>query len=216
MCQVAVNGAIAQALQTTLSRELEGRFLSIGGGGTGSVEVVLAANEEELAGELVGRHGNAIEVTVGALAYPIAMATAVCSDRPEQSSIPGLRVDVAVPAEPVSAAGVVPAQLTVTLTNDGSSPITFGSGAAIGTILDESGNVVSAPASSLMGDLGVTVDLAPGESMELPLMITTASCDPRLGYALPPGTYQLTAGVQHSEGDLTTLQSPPIPITIGE
>ncbi len=100
------------------------------------------------------------------------------------------------------------------LTNEGDTPISFGSGTARGTILDLSGNVVSSPTYSL-ADVGIGVDLAPGTSMELPAVVSTASCDPQLGYTLPAGDYQLVAEVQHSDGDTTTLHSPPIPIVVG-
>ena len=111
---------------------------------------------------------------------------------------------------------MVPAELTVTLTNDGQLPIRFARGTAVGIVLDATGNVVSAPASAVVGDVGIAVDLAAGESMDLPLVVSTASCDPELGYRLPPGDYLLAASVQHSNGDVMTLRSPPIPITIGE
>ena len=75
---------------------------------------------------------------------------------------------------------------------------------------------MSAPASAVVGDVGIAVDLAAGESMDLPLVVSTASCDPELGHRLPPGDYLLAASVQHSNGDVMTLRSPPIPITIGE
>jgi hypothetical protein len=215
VCQVAVSGAVAQAMQATLVRDLEGRFLSIGRGSS-AIEVVVAANEAQLAGELLARFGDAVEVTVGALAYPLDSAIPVCADPPHSASIPGLRIDVVAPTEPISAAGVVPLSLTVTLTNAGGTPIQFGSGTATGMILDELGNVVSSSSSMALADLGIAVDLAPGESMELPLVVTTASCDPQLGYVVPPGGYELVAAVQHSDGDTTTLHSPPVPIVVGK
>jgi hypothetical protein len=215
VCQVAINGSTAQALQSTLAGELEGRFMSIGSGGTGPLEVTLAANEEELAGELVARYGSSIAVRVGALAYPIGTASSVCVDAPPASTVPGLRIGITAPTEPLSAAGVEPAQLTVVLHNDGDTPIRFSSGTAVGTILDGTGRVVSALVAN-MADVGIAVDLRPGTSTELPLVVSTASCDPAIGYTLPPGPYRLTAGVHHADGESTTLHSPPVPITIGD
>lgn len=215
VCQVAVSGGVADAVQATLVKELQGRFLSIGRGG-GAIEVSLAANEEELAGELMSRYGDAIDLTVGALAYPLEDAEEVCEDSPAGEDVHGLRIEVVAPTDPVSAAGVTPLQLSVVLTNDGESRIQFGSGTAIGTILNTSGDVVSSSSTVAIGDAGIGVDLGPGESMELPLVVSTASCDPALGYALPPGEYQLVAAVQHSDGDTTTLQSRPVPIVVGE
>lgn len=214
VCQVAVSDEVAQAVEATLVRELDGRFLSIGRGG-GAIEVVLAANEELLASELIARYGDAIEVTVGALAYPLDQASEVCEEPPAATSLPGLRIDVVPPAGPVSAAGVEPLQLTVVLTNEGSDPISFVSGTARATILDLSGTVVSSASTVLIGDVGTVVDLRPGASTELAMVVTTASCDPRLGYVLPPGNYQLIANVQHSNGDTMTLTSSSTPIVVG-
>ena len=214
VCQVAVSGGVAQAVEATLAKELEGRFLSIGRAG-GSIEVVLAADEEGLADDLLSRYGDAVHVRVGALAFPLEDAEAVCDDPDPSTDVPGLRIEVVAPAEPISAAGVTPLQLHVELTNDGDIPIQFDSGTAVGTILDLSGKVVSASGTILIADVGFGVDLGPGASTELPLMVSTASCDPELGYVLPPGEYQLVAAVQHSDGDTTTLHSPPVPIVVG-
>lgn len=216
VCQVPVNGATGQAIQNTLSKELGGRFLSIGSSGMGPVDVVLAADEEQLAGQLVARYGGAIAVRVGALAYPIDTATAACAEPPAPSSMPGLRVEVAPPAGPVTAAGVQPAQLTVVLTNEGDTPVDLPvGGTAVGTILDADGNVVSAAPLDSVSLALAHVDLDPGESAELPLAVSTASCDPSLGYTLPAGDYRLVATVGLSGADSTSLTSLPIPITVG-
>lgn len=215
VCHVAVSGNVAQAMQDTLVRELEGRILSIGRG-RGAIEITLAANEELLAGELLARYGDAVEITVGALAFPLEEAEAVCDDPPTGNSLPGLRIEVIAPSEPVSATGVMPLELTVVLTNDSDTPIQFGSGTAIGTILDQAGEVVSSSTVFAIADVGIGVDLAPGQSMQLPLVASTASCDPALGYTLPPGDYRLVAAVQHSDGDTMRLHSPPVPIVVGE
>lgn len=212
VCQVALPGDVAQALQAQLADQLEGRFLSIGQG-TGAIEVVLASDEAALAGDLHARYGDAIELTVGALAYPIEEAVSVCGDPPAGNTVPGLVIEIVRPVEPISAPGLDPADLTVTLTNVGASPIRFNSGVATGTILDTNGNVVNSNTLPLAA-LGIQIDLAPGASTELPLLVSTASCDPTLGYTLPPGTYQLVAAVPHIDGEVTTLGSEPTSIAI--
>jgi len=67
VCQVAITGAEAQALQTQLSRELAGRFASISVGTSGSVEVVLLVGEEATGSQLSNQYGDAVVVTYGAL-----------------------------------------------------------------------------------------------------------------------------------------------------
>jgi hypothetical protein len=213
VCQVAVSGTVADAIQATLVNELEGRFLSIGRGRS-AIEVVLAPDEEALAGKLIARYGDAISVTVGALPYPGDPATSICPAAPAPNRLPGLKVAIVPPRGPLTTAGVEPFRLTVTLTNVGDSPVQFVSGTASGTILDEDGNVVSANNVAL-ADLGIPVDLGPGESTELPLVASSSSCDPQLGYVIPPGNYRMIAEIQHSNGINTTLHSEPLPVEIG-
>ncbi|MCX6522200.1 MAG: hypothetical protein NTZ21_16200 [Actinobacteria bacterium] len=67
VCQVAITGAEAQALQTQLSRELAGRFASIGVGTSGAVDVVLLPGEEATGSQLSAQYGNAVVVTYGEL-----------------------------------------------------------------------------------------------------------------------------------------------------
>ncbi len=88
VCQVAMSGVVAQAVQATLTAELAGRFVSIGRG-MGPLEVTLAPTEAQLAGELVARYGDAIEVTVGALLYPIEDAVIGVCGRAGRRKSPG-------------------------------------------------------------------------------------------------------------------------------
>ena len=210
VCQAAVSGEVAQAIAATLVDELDGRFLSIGRG-IGPVEVGLAPDEEMLAGELLARYGEAIELTVGALAYPIENAVSVCAAVPDPNPLPGLEIELHDQPESVTADGHGRLDLAVTLTNVGDAPIRFGSGTATGTVLDLSGNPVSSSDSVAIADVGMPVDLAPGASTELPLAADTSSCDPSLGYAVPPGNYQIVIAIPH---DGATLYSAPLPIVI--
>lgn len=212
VCQVSVAGEVARQLEAQLVGELQGRFLSIGRGGAG-VRVTLPADQVALAGELRERYGDAVELTIGALAYPIEDATSVCPEPPTGRQLPGLSVEIVAPSGPISAPGMQTADLVVTLSNTGESPIRFESGAATGTILDAEGQVVNADVMGTAG-VGIPVDLAPGATTELPLSVSTVSCDPALGYALPPGDYALIAAIFHFDGESTTLLSSPIPITV--
>jgi len=210
VCQVAISGAVAQQLRTDLVAELQGRFLSIGLGGPG-IEIVVAADEETLAAELVDRYGPAVTVRVGALAYPLDTATAVCDNPPAGDTLPDLDIEIVAPSEPLTYEGVTPSQLTLSLRNLSAEPVRFLSGTATATFLDSSGRVVSSNAGISIGDAGIPVDLAPGASTELPLVASSASCDPRLGYTLPPGDYQLIAEVPR---DGTILASSPRTVTV--
>jgi hypothetical protein len=215
VCQVALPGEASQALSAALTAELAGRFLSISQGG-GPVQITLPATEEALAGELVDRYGDAVELTVGVLPYPIERASAVCDDPGGIDPPAGLELAVVPPSAPLVLGGVQPSSFEVALANVGNSPIQFLTGTAIGTILDTNGNVVGSSANIALADVGVSVDLAPGATTTLPGVVGTASCDPRLGYVLPPGDYLLVATVSSNDGSThTQLRTPAQPIAVG-
>jgi hypothetical protein len=46
-----------------------------------------------------------------------------------------------------------------------------------------------------VGGVGVSAKLKPGESQTISLFGGTASCDPKIGFALPPGTYDVITEV---------------------
>lgn len=211
VCQVPISGREAQALEATLVAELSGRFLSIGRGSSGVVDVAVRASEVELARELHDRYGDAVSLRVGALAYPIESAENVCIDPPTERNLDGLVIDVAAPSEPVTPDEWSSLVLTVTLTNAGSEPIQFSSGVTHGVVLGDDGSVVSADVLESPA-VEVWIDLRPGATTELPLNVSAVSCDPELGYRLPPGDYEVLAVIPHLDGDLT---SSPTAVSIG-
>jgi len=214
VCQVALPGRASQALIRALSAELAGRLVSVGQG-VGPVEVFLTETEEAMAGELVARYGDAVRVTVGLLPYPLEAASSVCQAPVGDESPAGLEMTIVPLDEPLTSTGVQPVTFKVQLTNAGDAPIQFVSGTASGTILDANGRVVGSAANIAIEDVGIPVDLSPRASTTLPGVVGLASCDPRLGYALPPGEYQLLASVHYSAGSgPSTVLTPPTPITI--
>lgn len=212
VCQAGASADEMIAIEATLLEELRGRFLGIGRGSDG-LFVQLMAGEEALAAELDARYGAAITLMVGDLTFPIEGAVATCREPPLETSVDGLDIVISPPGEPVSTSGHRAVDFTVTLTNTGGTPIDFGSGTSQGVLLDDDGKVVSALAD--MTAAGIAVVLAPGQSSDLPVLVSTASCDPALGSEIPAGTYTLVATVFHSsDGDNLTLSSSPLRITL--
>lgn len=208
VCQVAIPGEAAGALQAQLSSELSGRYSSIGRG-MGAVEVALTADQEDVAADLVERYGDAVEVTVGALAYPLSEAVDDCYEPPAQGTRPGLRFEIVPPTEPVDAVTIDAPKLTSILTNTGGDTVVVESGEnALGTLYDTDGRVVS---TYLFGQaaIGMSTSLAPGESAEIPVIVSTTSCRADLGYVVPPGEYELIAA-------LDGVVSEPLVVTVGE
>lgn len=211
VCQVSISGQAAQALEATLVAELRGRFLSIGRGSSGVVDVAVRADEMELARELEERYGDAVNLRVGALAYPIESADNVCPDPPAERNLDGLLIEVVDPSEPIVPDEWASLALTVTLTNVGSEPIQFSSGVARGVVLGDDGSVANADVLERPA-VEEWIDLEPGASTDLPLSVSAVSCDPELGYRLPPGEYDVVGVVPHLDGDLT---SPSTAIFVG-
>jgi hypothetical protein len=217
VCQVPISGATRQALQAHLVTELDGTFSSIGGGIGGAVEVALTADQEQLAAELDDEYGDAVDLSVGALAYPLDEATDNCSDLPEPVAIPGLTFEILPPPEMLYAVSLdAPSEMAV-LRNEGTEPIRFDSGErGLGTLLDARGRVVSAYTFG-QADVGSTIDLAPGASQEVVIDVSTASCRAELGYVLPPGDYELVAQFAHiAGGEIGSVLSEPLAVEVGD
>jgi hypothetical protein len=163
------------------------------------VEIVLPATEEALAAELVAQYGEAVSLTVGALPYPLPKdAPSVCTQLNDTQSDPALEAAIVAPTEPFVANGVEPWNFEIQVTNLGDVPIDFVTGIASGIVLDSNGAVVGMP-TVVVPDGGIGVELAPGASTVVPGVFDSASCDPHLGYTLPPGQYDLVALVQRSD-----------------
>ena len=178
----------------------------------------LNARDEALARRLLDRFGDAVEVSVGAMRYPPELAVDTCNDLPDSAPIPGLRIvptfgttDTGGTIDTGSTGSTGDAvSLEVTLTNTGSTPIQFGSGITSGVLIDDAGQVVSTDTGGIAA-IGIGVDLAPGASVDLPLVVGIASCRAALGYTLPPGTYRLVVLVPANG---SSLVSEPVTVTI--
>jgi hypothetical protein len=141
----------------------------------------------------------------------------------------GLRLDVAFPAS--APVGADPIQGTVRLTNTGAETVT-GSTAASPAITLSQGGVVLWHSNGPASDLAVTVDLAPGQSMEYLASFTPVRCDVQDDQsesfrddlpAVPAGGYDLSAAIdflpdasmaQQSTPGLDLVAGPLSPITL--
>jgi hypothetical protein len=71
-----------------------------------------------------------------------------------------------------------------------------------------------------MDDIGYGATIAPGESITLDVVGGTASCDPALGWALPPGSYEARVQVEvytmhdNAPTEVGYVLSPPAPLSI--
>ena len=216
VCQVALPGTASQALSAALTAELAGRYLSISQGG-GPIEIGLPASEEALARDLLDRYGEAVELTVGALAYPLDAASSVCQEPLGEPPPAELDMSIVQPTGPLVPDAFGSSSFEVQLTNHGEAPIRFTTGTTLGTILDAEGNVVATSANLAVAAVGIGIDLAPGASTIVPGVVALASCDPRIGYTLPPGEYGLVASVSRSDtATVAHIRTPDHPIVVSE
>lgn len=213
VCQAAASEADRNAMQATLVDELSGRFTSIGAGGkSGRLTVGLNPTEVELAAELVERYGTAVDVSVGALDYPLDDAEAQCPPTLDANMIDGLAVTVVdTHAEPeVSPAGTV--ALTARLTNTSNNLITFGSGHPTSVITDASSTPRTIDTRGV-ADVGIEVTIEPGAHGDFDIEVSLGSCDPADGYLLAAGEHFVVVSIYNSELQ-RVMNCEPLPITI--
>jgi hypothetical protein len=214
VCQAPASKADRRAIQATLSNELAGRFTSIGTSGmAGVVTVDLNPDEEALAEELVQRYGAAVDVTVGALQYPLAEAEAVCPPPLEPSLVDGLRFMIVDPDTALAPTASGTVQLTVRLMNTSDETVRFDSGQPTAVITDVRGMPLTL---DIVGgeDMGVLIELEPGEHQDFDLDVSLAACDPALGYMISPGDHHIVISLHNGQLQ-TEMNSDPVPVVIG-
>jgi hypothetical protein len=181
--------------------------------------IELAPWASESAAELHRQFGDDVKLTVGVLPYP-----------PGRSAPPAAP-DATGPEPPL----LDPYQVTATL--DGPAVIRSGHTLTHGLLLGNlTGSELRLPTN---GELSATVidpetgapvggfvgwqtqplvifRAAPGETVRVPLLIGTASYTLRLGYAIPPGDWQVQARVTLGPhpGDSPVRLTPRLPLTV--
>jgi hypothetical protein len=108
----------------------------------------------------------------------------------------------------------------VTVTNTGGEVVSFESGSPLTALVYMPGTdeVVGIYTGGIAG-VGIGAELGPGESIDVDVLGGTASCDPDLGYALPPGDYEVRAPVEQYEYpedrfERHAILSEPTPLTV--
>lgn len=193
------------------------------GGAAGVIEVGLRANGEDMARQLVERFGDAIHVTVGMLSYPDRTRVdglTTCS--PMMGSLrrdTPLRGTLALASDTVMSGADFEA--TVRVANLGIGAFDFESGSPATALVYAPGgfDAIGGYTGGIAG-VGLGRVLEPLESIDIDVLGGTASCDPALGYALPPGTYEVRAVVDvltmhdNAPTDVAYILSEPVLLTI--
>lgn len=191
------------AIQEEIAEMSGGYSHSVGSGaGTGVIDVFLRADGEHIAAEIFELYGDLVDITVGALSYP---------DRTRAGGFP---CDLSLPSPPADGEGLVATlrldatEMTAgaefggraTITNEGEGVVEFEAGTPlIAFVFLPGGSEVIGVQTGNIAGLALQADLEPGESIDIDVIGGTASCDPDLGYALPPGEYEVRAALEHYE-----------------
>jgi hypothetical protein len=180
-----------------------GAFLVSSGIGAGPpVSVALRADGEETAAELLEQYGDLVTITVGLLGYPDPQqpGTVPCASMiPPPPSQPTPLVAEMLPIEAPTPSGA-DFIATVRVTNTGEETITFETGQPlVGFVFRPGEETPIAMYAGGISGTGVGAELAPGDFLDIDVLGGTASCDPALGYRLPPGRYEVRAPVDQYE-----------------
>jgi hypothetical protein len=215
ICGAAMNERDTMTLTGQLQRELASRPVSIGAG-WGAVDVGLRPADLDLAAELVDTWGERVDVSVGSFPYPMPdpLPGSECEPPADDPLPAGLVITIVPRTGPLRSDDDVN-QMQVELRNEGAERITFSTGAVMAHLLDQDGSAVSDVAHVVLPLLPAQVDIEPGSSTTLALAGSLNSCDPALGYRVPPGHYQLVATVERSTGtELVSMRSGPLPVDV--
>ncbi len=175
--------------------------------------ISLAPWATEVAADLHERFGDDIDLRVGALGYPdrrpvefAPTPTGPLMDPTEAS------VELDGPGE-IRSGYVLDTGLRVRNLGDTVLEV-HTNGQLTALVLDpRSGEVVGGDTRAHLAPL-VRFRVAPGEHETIPLIVGTASFVPELGYAVPPGAWEMAADLKLGDGRV--VRTPPVPLTITE
>ncbi len=184
------------------------------GEGARAVSVDLLPGREKLAGTLLQRFGDLVEVTVGGVAYcGRAGISPKCPDLVGTDALPpGLHLTLHLDRASIRATEALGGFITVR--ND--APLVFemdpGQPIVASIVKRGSRTVVSRHTAAIAGT-GVLLRLQQGQERTIPVIVGTSRCDGQRGSALPARSYGVRAGIGPDEGSATLL-APEVPLKI--
>ena len=146
------------------------------------------------AAELHRQFGDDVDLTVGALAYPPGRQPPrppAAGPAPDLLDPHEIAVELDGPAVVGSGHNLLHGLLVRNLTGRELQIATNGQVTAV--VVDPDTGEVVGGFSGLENRPLIMFNVAPGQTGRIPLLIGTASCTPRLGYAIPPGDWGIYA-----------------------
>lgn len=179
------------------------------------VRIHLSADAQSTAADLHSTYGDFVSLRVGALPYP---PTAQSTSAPHAT----IRTDNRETPNPAEMSIVLEAPLAIgsgqttthglLLTNLSDQDIrVHTNGNLTATVVDDTGAAVGGYAGAQQVPL-VIFAAGPSDTVRIPLLVGTASYISELGYAIPPGTWHLTAPMDLADG--RRLVTPALELTI--
>ena len=178
---------------------LAGPKMRYAGIGAGTIDVGLRADGESIAEQIRTRYGDLVTIQVGLQAYPPGRAPAPdCATR-ARPIVADSRFAATLRLASASVRSGEDFKATASVTNR-SSAVEFESGDPMMAYIYRAGTdeIVGAYDGGI-GGVGTGGTLAPGESIDISVVGGTASCLAELGYALPPGEYDVRAAIDQYE-----------------
>jgi hypothetical protein len=200
---------------------LAGPRMRYSGIGAGTIDVGLRADGEPIAEQIRARYGDLVTIQVGLQAYPPGRAPAPDCAARSGPIVVGSPFAATLRLETSSVRSGEDFKATALVTNRGASPVEFESGDPMTAFIYRRGTdeIVGAYDGGI-GGVGLGATLAPGESIAVSVVGGTASCLADLGYALPPGEYDVRAAIDQYEHPpqggviVRYLLSAPAPLTV--
>lgn len=173
------------------------------------------AEAEAEAAVLLAEYGPFVSLRVGALPYPLTVATHRVDTQwwdHERAQADAAEIQFALDG-PLSLRRGETAVHHLLLRNIGSRLLTFGTNGKItAKVVDpHSGQTVGGFCGPIPLPY-VAFNAAPTETVRIPLLVGTASIRPELGYAIPPGRWHVTAPLDLEDG--RHLMSAPLDLTV--
>ena len=219
--------AVWEELRLTLARLLEDRSGAVtsypdpGGSdsGTPPYSIGLAPWAEAVARELHERFGDQVDLTVGALPYPLGRAPR----RPRFSGEPAAPLDPAAAGAELDGPAVVRSGHTLrhgllVRNRTGTELAIATNGQVTAVIVDPRTDEVVGGYAGFQTLPLIMFRVPPGGTERIPLLIGTASFTGRLGYAVPPGSWGIRATLQLTPNpdvrDRIPRRTPVLPLTV--
>lgn len=198
---------------------LAGDKLRSAGRGAGVLHLALRADGEDVAADVLAAYGDLVEITVGMLPYPNRFAGDVgCRELPNPILDAALVARATLDTTGVRSGGDFGG--TVTVTNVGEAPFDLQSGIAVALVSEPGSDRPIGYYTGAIADVGLGGLLQPGDTFDIQVIGGTASCNTALGYALPPGAYEVRVPVvllamhDNAPTEVSYLLSAPVPLTV--